>query len=128
MALTGNCSNIVYTDHETETTEETITQPDGTTQTVNVPVIVETSTDYTDTYLSIKQVEFFTMFPGGEKIVAVQYQFAAYTDVATRNADQENFIFWNTDQLQSYNYSQNVYEQIYNELKIKVGLTDLIDG
>lgn len=128
MALIGNCKDIVYTNHETETTEETITQPDGTQETVQVPILVKTETDHTNIYLSIKQIEFITMFIGDMKIVAVQYHYAAYSDVETRQADQEDFIFWRSEQLESYDYEGNVYEQIYNEIKTKEGLTELIDG
>lgn len=128
MALIGNCKDIVYTNHETETTEETITYPDGKQETVEVAVLVKTEIDHTDVYLSIKQIEFITSFSEDIKTVSILYQYAAYNDVETRQADQENFIFWRCEQLETYNYESNVYEQVYNEIKTKEGLTELIDG
>lgn len=128
MALTGNLQKIQYTDHETETTTETITQPDGTTQTIEVPVQVATTTSYEDVYLCIKQVELFHNYNGEEKVENVIYQYAAYADVETRNANQEDFLFWNNTQLQNHNHSVNLYESIYNEIKTFEGLTNLIDA
>jgi hypothetical protein len=127
MALTGNCTHTTYTDHATETTDETITRPDGTTETITVPVIVENTTSYTNVYLCIKQVEFFHFHIDGQKIINVLYQYAGYTDVATRNADQENWLFWGNGQLQNHDHTANVYESIYNELKTRDGLTNLTD-
>lgn len=128
MALSGNCTNTVYTSHESETTTETITHSDGTTETITVPVMVATSTDYTNVYLCIKQIEFFHYYNGSEKTTNVIYQYAAYTDVATRNADQEDFLFWGNSQLQNHSHTSNLYECIYNEIKTFEGLTNLIDS
>lgn len=128
MALSGNCTNTVYTAHESQTTTETITNTDGTTETITVPVMVATSTDYSNVYLCIKQVEFFNYYNGSEKTTNVIYQYAAYTDVATRNADQEDFLFWGNSQLQNHSHTSNLYESIYNEIKTFEGLTNLIDS
>ena len=128
MALTGNCTHTVYTAHETETTTETITHFDGTSETVEVPVMIATSTDYTDVYVCIKQVENFNYWSDEQNHKSFIYQYAAYTDVATRNADQEDFLFWDVGTLQSYNPEGNLYAQIYTEIKTIDGLTDLIDA
>jgi hypothetical protein len=128
MALSGNCTNTTYSNHESETTTETITNSDGTTQTIEVPVQVATTKSYEDVYLCIKQVEFFHYYNGEEKVENVIYQYAAYADVETRNANQEDFLFWNNTQLQNHNHSVNLYESIYNEIKTFEGLTNLIDA
>ena len=59
MALIGNCSFSTFSEHATETITETVTLSDGTIETSVSPVMVETSTDYTNVYLSIKQVDNF---------------------------------------------------------------------
>ena len=125
MALIGNCKYVTYTDHETDTTNETISFPDGKEIKVEVPVKVKNEVDHSDVYLSIKQIEFFVIVEGGEKFTNIHYQYAGYTDVGTRNADQEDFLFWNTLQLQNYDHTQNLYSQIYTEIKLIEGLTNL---
>lgn len=128
MALIGNCSNIIYTSSETETTTETITNTDGTTEIITVPVQVETITSYEDVYLCIKQVEFFHFHDGTNRVPNIIYQYAAYTDIDTRNTDEENFLFWGNTQLQNHSHTANLYESIYNEIKTFDGLTNLTDG
>lgn len=128
MALSGNCTHTVYTTHETDTTTETITHFDGSSETVEVPVVIATPTDYNDVYLCIKQVDNFNHWSDEQNHKSFTYQYAAYTDVATRNADQEDFLFWDVGTLQSYNPDQNLYAQIYTEIKTINGLTDLIDA
>jgi len=46
MALIGNCKNIFYTDHESETETQTITSPDGSSEDVVVPVRVKNETNH----------------------------------------------------------------------------------
>jgi len=129
MALIGNCSNTKYTQSETETTTETITQPDGSSEEVEVPVIVATKTDYTDVYLTVKQVEIMhSIDASGTKRVHILYHIAAYTNAATRDADQEDFLFWENGQLPTYDHSKNLYEQLYDYVKTKEGYTNLING
>jgi len=129
MALIGNCSNTKYNASETETTTETITQPDGSSEQVEVPVIVETKTDYTDVYLTVKQVEIIHFINSiGDKVVNVLYHIAAYTDAETRDADQEDYLFWESGQLPTYDHSKNLYEQLYDYIKTKDGYTNLING
>ena len=134
MALIGNCSFSTFSEHATETVTETVTLPDGTIETSVSPVMVETSTDYTNVYLSIKQVDNFNVpctacgdsgTPSFNKIFT--YQYAAYTSYSDKVADQENFLFWNTAQLMSYDHNQNLYAQIYAEIKNITGLTNLIN-
>lgn len=126
MALTGNCTHIEYTNHETETTTETITQPNGETQTVEIPVIVENRTDYSNVYLNIFQIENFNFFANDRK--QVLYHYAAYSDVESRNEDQMDFLFSGNKVLENYNHEGNLYAQIYSDIKTIDGLTDLIDN
>ncbi len=125
MALTGNCSNTVYTTHPTDVEEQTITHSDGTTEVVETPVRIANVSQYTDVYLFVKQVEIFTHFLNNVKYLSVNYQYAAYTDVETRNTDQENYLFWQTGQLETHDHKTNLYSQIYDEIITLDGLTDL---
>ena len=126
MALTGNCTNTVYTAHETETITETITFPNGDTETVERRVQIEETTDYNDVYLCITQVENFNYF--SNSIKQVLYHYAAYTDLESRNADQQDFLFSGNKVLENYNHEVNLYSQIYSDIKTINGLTDLIDN
>ena len=125
MALIGNCSQTTYTPHPTNLVTETATHPDGTVKVLQVPEQVATVTNYTDIYLSIKQVEIFTFFENNIKYLVVNYQYAAYADVATRNNNQEDFLFWQTGQLATHDHETNLYAQIYTEINTIEGLTDL---
>jgi hypothetical protein len=125
MALIGNCSHTVYTTHPTDVEEQTITHSDGTTEVIQVPVSVANVTEYTDIYLFVKQVEIFTFFANNVKTLVVHYQYAAYTNLETRNADQEDYLFWNVGQLETHDHETNLYTQIYNEINTLEGLTNL---
>ncbi len=125
MALIGKCSNTTFTTHPTDVEEQTITQSDGTTEVIQVPVSVANVTEYTDVYLFVKQVEIFTFFANNVKTLVVHYHYAAYTDLETRNADQEDYLFWNVGQLETHDHETNLYTQIYNEINTLEGLTNL---
>lgn len=132
MALIGNCSNTTYTEHPTETVTSTITNPDGTTSEVTYPATVETTTDYTNIYLCIKQIDHYKFYETDSdnnvtKFDAFHYRYAAYTNKATRDADQEDFLFSNVRTLENHNHDNNLYTQIYNEIKTLDGLTNLTD-
>ena len=127
MALIGNCTHTTYSNHETETTTETITNTDGTIETVQVPLIVENETSYNNIYLCIKKVDNLNLWTQDSSDKIIMYQFAAYTDKATRNLDQENFLFEDGGQLSGYNHNLNLYEQIYTEIKTLNGFTNLIN-
>jgi hypothetical protein len=133
MALTGNCSHTEYIEHATNTVTQTITNPNGVTENVEVPEIVATTTNYTNIYLCIKQIDhrnhWDTDSDGNQiKIAVMHYRYAGYTDQATRNADQENFLFSDVGDLKDYDHTQNLYAQIYNEIKILDEKTNLIDS
>ena len=133
MALTGNCTHTEYTEHATNTVTQTITNPEGVTENVEVPELVANTTNYTNIYLCIKQIDhrnyWDTDTDGNQiKISIMHYRYAGYTDQATRNADQENFLFSDVGDLNDYDHTQNLYTQIYNEIKTLDGKTNLIDS
>ncbi len=126
MALIGNCTHTVYTVHETETITETVTQPDGTTETVERSVVLENDTDYNDVYLCITKVDNINFWFQNHSPKVILYQYAAYADAETRNADKENFLFRGDGQLINYDYDANLYAQIYNDIKLIQGYSNLI--
>jgi len=133
MALTGNCTYTTYSNHETETTTETITNTDGTTETIETPVMVEEITNYDNIYMCVTQISNFNNWYGDQegnpaKDIVVHFQYAVYESEVARNADKEDYLFWNQIQLDNPDLSSSIYTQIYNQLKQKEGFTNLIDG
>lgn len=133
MALTGNCSHTEYTEHATETTTMTVTHPDGTTEDITQPALVENVTNYTNIYLCIKQLDHYNFYDTDDdgnyfKTSVIHYRYAGYTDRATRDADQENFLFSGVANLENYDHSGNLYSQIYSQIKTLTGKTNLIDN
>lgn len=132
MALTGNCTNTVYTPHETETNSETITLPNGETETIETPVMVGESTNYDNVYMCVTQISNFNNWYGDQegnptKDIVVHFQYAAYESEVARDADKEDYLFWNQTQLDNPDLDSSLYSQIYNQLKAKEGFTNLID-
>jgi len=127
MALTGNCKDINYTDHETDTEAVSITYPDGTTKEIQQPVRVKNEVDYENVYLCIKQVVNQNLNEGSNYSKHIYYHYAAYENKETRDADQEDFLFWKTDAF-SLDHTKTLYEQVYEVIKTTEGLTDLIDA
>ena len=130
MALIGNCTVTKTVASETETTTITETLPDGTTQEVETPVMVEESTDYTNIYLSIKQIELFQSYftnasMARDKNTFLFVQIGGYTDKATKYNDPENYLFYESLSLPSFSYDQNLYQQIYDHIKTLDGYTEL---
>lgn len=135
MALTGNCSWTTYSQHATETTSETITYPDdhpdstlaGTTETVDYPVTVATTTDYTGVYLCVTQVDNINHWTPTDSAKHIIFHYAAYSSASARNADATDYLFAGNEVLEDYNLDNGVYAQIYAQLKAKEGFTNLID-
>ena len=133
MALTGNCTLKTYTEHESDTTTITETKPDGSTKEVTTPTIIETTTNHENIYLSIKQLDNYHFYAldsenNWHKHTIIHFRFCGYKDQKTRNIDQENYLFSEVENLENYNHDNNLYEQIYNQIKQKEGFTNLIDG
>lgn len=133
MALIGNCTNTVYTAHETETTSEIITLPNGDTETIETPVMIGESTNYDNIYMCVTQISNFNNWYGDQegnptKDIVVHFQYAAYESEVARDADKEDYLFWNQTQLDNPDLNSSLYTQMYNQLKAKEGFTNLIDG
>lgn len=133
MALIGNCTHTTYRDHETETETTVVTFNDGSTDEFVTPRVIAETTEYSNVYLSIKQIDHFHHIGTDDdgntvKTIVFHYRYAAYESVSARAEDQENFLFSEVKQLQNYNHESNLYEQIYNEIKTIEGLTNLVDA
>lgn len=114
MALIGNCTHTTFSVNE-----------EGET--------IGNDTDYTDVYLCITQISNFNNWHNDEegnptKDVIVHFQFAGYESEDARNADKEDYLFWDQIQLDNPDLTNSLYEQMYEQLKQRQGFTNLIDG
>lgn len=125
MALIGNCTHFTYSVHETDTTTETITNPDGTVETVEVPVIVVNSVDYSNVYLCITKIDHLNKWYENHSSKVILYQYAAFVDKETRNSNDGDFLFAGDSHLIDYDHESNLYEQIYNDIKEIEGFQNL---
>jgi hypothetical protein len=126
MALTGNLRKIQYTDHATETVDWDVLDEHGEPTTITAPKKVQTSTDYNDVYLAIKQIDFFSQCCNGNS--SIIYIYAVYASQQARIDDVEDYLYTETALLENYNHDENLYSQVYNAIKQKEGNTNLIDG
>lgn len=126
MALVGDCFWITYTQHQTDTTLETIEYPDGTVEEVEVPVQIENIETYNDVYLVITQVENFNTWVGEDVNDKTLFSyFRAYQSKADRNNDFDNYLFEGTVSLSFIDFNTNLYAQIYDAIKLETGLDTL---
>ena len=126
MALTGNLQKIEYTDHETETVEWNVLDENGEETTISAPKKIQSSTDYNDVYLTIKQIDLYSQCcDGGLSII---YIYSVYESEQARIDDVEGFLYTVTGLLMDYNHDENLYSQVYDVIKQKEGNTNLIDG
>lgn len=126
MALTGNLQKIEYTDHETETVEWNVLDEHGEETTITAPKKVQTSTDYNDVYLTIKQIDLFSQCCNDS--LSIIYIYAVYESKQARIDDVEGYLYTETGLLMDYNHDENLYSQVYNVIKQKEGNTNLIDA
>lgn len=137
MALKGDITWTTVEYSETETQDLIITYPDemnendpqydkrGTTETVQVPKEIYISNSYTDVYLYVKSIQMHTFVNDGKKTEQVHYHFAAYESEESRNADNENFLFFSGAQLVNYDTNANLWSQCYDQLKLRDDIKDL---
>ena len=126
MALTGDLQKIQYTDHETETVEWNVLDEHGEETTITAPKKIQTSTDYNDVYLTIKQIDLFSQCCNDS--LSIIYIYAVYESEQARIDDVEGYLYTETGLLMGYNHNENLYSQVYNVIKQKEGNTNLIDG
>ena len=126
MALTGNLQKIEYTDHETETVEWNVLDEHGEETTITAPKKIQTSTDYNDVYLTIKQIDLFSQCCNDN--LSIIYIYAVYESEQARIDDVEGYLYTETGLLMDYNHDGNLYSQVYSVIKQKEGHTNLIDA
>lgn len=139
MALKGDITWTTVELSETETEDQVITYPEemneddpnydkrGTSITVQVPKQIYHSTSYTDVYLYVKSIQMHTTVEHNKKVEFIHYHYAGYESKEARDADNENFLFFSSNQLANYNHDLNLWNQCYSSLKEREDFTDLID-
>jgi hypothetical protein len=126
MALTGNLQKIEYTDHEIETVEWNVLDENGEETTITAPKKIQSSTDYNDVYLTIKQIDLFSQCCNDG--LSIIYIYSVYESEQARIDDVEGYLYTETGLLMDYNHDENLYSQVYNVIKQKEGNTNLING
>lgn len=127
MALVGNCYNITYSEHPTETEIQTWVLPDGTEGSDIVPKRVEQIETYENIYLVITQVENFNRWGMNWSNKNIISFYRAYESAEIRNENQENYLFEGNIGFNP-NFELPLYGQIYSEIKKIQGFETLIDG
>lgn len=125
MALEGalTYTHIDYSD--TETQDLVITQPDGSSETIQVPKETYRTENYDNVYVYVKSIQMHTMTVDGVKKESVHYHMAGYESKETRDADNENFLFFEAHQLINYDHNLNIWSQCYNAIKQREGFSEL---
>jgi hypothetical protein len=126
MALEGACTYTKVTDTGEKELQE-ITHPDGSVTNDEVPVLLNEIIEYDYVYLIVKQITFFQIYFEGQKTQVCNFQIAAYNSVEQRNDNQEDWLFFDSLEI-DFDYDSNVYEQIYNHIKTLEGYTNLINS
>lgn len=139
MALKGDITWTTVELSETETQDQIITYPDemheddpnydkrGTSETIQVPKETYISNSYTDVYLYVKSIQMHTFTNNGEKTEQVHYHYAGYESKDVRNNNNEDFLFFNGGQIQNYDHDSNIWNQCYDQLKLREDFKDLKD-
>jgi len=125
MALTGNITWTFVEQSETETEESLVTYPDGTQETVVNPKQETRTEDFENVYLYIKSIQVHTLTINGEKIEHLHYHYAGYESKEVRDENNENFLFFNSQQLLNYDHDTNIWSQCYDSLKLQEELSEL---
>ena len=123
MALQGNIEWVFIEEHETETEDIEVTNPDGSTETITQPKQSERLESFEDVYIYIKSIQMHTLtYPNpetgyNEKIEAVFFHYAGYESREARDYDNEDFLFFANSQIIEYDKEQNIWKQCYVALK-----------
>lgn len=126
MGLTGNLQKISYTDHETETVEWDVFDEHREPTVITAPKKIQSSVDYNDVYLTIKQIDIYAQCCDGR--LTVMYIYAVYENEEKRIKDVENYLYTETGLLEGYDHNYNLYSQVYDVIKQKEGHNNLIDA
>jgi len=127
MALQGplTYTHIDYSD--TETQDLVITQPDGSSETIQVPKETYRIENYDNVYVYVKSIQMHTLTMDGEKKEHVYFHLAGYESKEARDADNENFLFFQGHELYGYDHNVNLWSQVYAAIKANEIFADLTD-
>ena len=92
MAILADFTTYTYSDHATDTQEVTITNTDGTTEVVNLPVQVEATSTVTQKYVLITHYNFYKEVVDGSGNHLFDIQFKVYNSAAEKNANANSHI------------------------------------
>lgn len=126
MALKGNLQKIEYIDHESELVDWVTINEQGEIVATKAPKVIQSSTDYNDVYLTIKQIDLFSQCCNDG--LSIIYVYAVYESEQARIDNVEDFLYTKTDMLFNYDHDLNLYTQIYDSIKLQEGNTNLING
>lgn len=123
MALQGNIEWVFIEEHETETDDIEITNPDGSTETLTQPKTSERLETFENVYIYVRSIQMHTntSINGetgyNEKSEALFFHYAGYESKEARDFDNDDFLFFANTQIQEYDKEQNIWEQCYLALK-----------
>jgi hypothetical protein len=141
MALVGKWIQYIDVDSETETILQTIIYPKfipendpdhekaGTTQEVEVPVIIRTEKIYTDVYVNVHSINTFKLndLSGQRNYMNICYRVYKNKEVSLN--DVYDFIFEEHLMQKEVDYLSDltISEQAYEFLKMELGFENLIN-
>lgn len=132
MALIGNCTHTVISDHPTETVQEKATEYNENGEEISVytaPLQVVNTNSYENIYLVITQIDNRNEIVTNDGVTTwkkfFEYRYSAYENQTARNNDPDTNLFYGVGSLENYNHTGSLYEQVYNDIKAKDGLTNL---
>ena len=125
MALEGALTYTHISYSETETEDILVTYSDGSEETIQQPKQTLTTESYDNVYVYVKSIQMHTLTVNGEKKEQVHYHIAGYESREARDADNENFLFFEGHQLVNYDNNLNICSQCYNAIKEREGFNQL---
>lgn len=128
MALVGNCYNITFSEHPTETEVQTWVLPDGTEESQIIPKRVEEIETYENVYLVITQIDNFNFWGINNSIKNFISYYKVFISEEARNNNPSEFLFEGNIGLQDIDLDQPLYYQAYTQIKQIKGFETLIDG
>lgn len=125
MALQGPLTYTHINYSETETEDILVTYPDGTEETIQQPKQTLTTKSYDNVYVYVKSIQMHTLTINNEKKEQVHYHLAGYESKEARDKDNENFLFFEGNQLYNYDHDTNIWSQCYDAIKEREGFNEL---
>jgi hypothetical protein len=125
MALQGDITWTFVEYSDTETEDMVITHPDGSEETVQQPKQILRTESWSDVYVYVKSIQVHTITHDNTKVEQVLYHYAGYESKEARDADNENFLFFDGGVLFNHDHNLNLWSQCYNNIKEKDNFKDL---